>query len=155
MRVGGIFALLTTASAGVLESLPDVPEGWQHVGSPGPQQTIVLRIAMVSPGEDEFERRLYQMSDPSHPEYGNHLSREELDAILQPDAKATAGVMAWLRQAGVPQDAVTRDGDWINLVVPVQMAEKLLDTTYNVYQNQQGRKVVRTLQYSVPAHLEK
>lgn len=46
-------------------------------------------------------------------------------------------------------------GDWINLNVPVRLAETMLNTRYGVYQHKRelSNRVVRSLSYSLPRSL--
>jgi len=70
-------------------------------------------------------------------------------------------VEAWLAAHGL--DIQSKDcamerspaGDWINLNVPVRIAEQMLDTEYGVYQHavDPNSRVVRALSYSLPRSL--
>jgi tripeptidyl-peptidase-1 len=151
--VGGATAI-ATASANLMESLRQVPDGWKSVGKPASDQRIHLRIAMNSPSESLFEQTLYDMSTPSHANYGNHLKRDELKAMLRPHPEATESVLSWLSKAGIASESIVDDGDWINFIASIGQAEALLDTTFDVYRNAVGKTdKVRTLHYSVPEHL--
>jgi len=109
---------------------------------------------MTSPSEGLFEQTLYEISDPSHRSYGRHLKRDELKAMLRPHPEATESVMSWLKDAGIASTDIVDDGEWINFLATVQDAEKLLDTTLDIYRNSQAQQdKIRTLHYSVPQDL--
>jgi tripeptidyl-peptidase-1 len=150
--------LLTAALAAVgqcaptvLESLPAQPRGWTRLADASPDHTLKLRIALHQPGEALFERTLYEVSDPAHAKYGQHLSRDELSALLAPRAESTSAVLSWLRDAGIESSKVEEDGEWINLKVTVREASALLDADFGVW-GHEGTTVkrVRALKYSVP-----
>lgn len=153
MRLYHLFALVGAVDALVMESLEDVPEGWKRVGYPFPDDKVSLRIAMNSPGQSLFEQTLLDISSPDHSSYGRHVKRDELKQMLRPTSEATAAVTSWLRQAGVSKDSIVDDGDWINFVACVEVAERLLDTTFEMYQARGGLDKIRTLRYSVPTEL--
>ncbi|KAF2169130.1 hypothetical protein M409DRAFT_20357 [Zasmidium cellare ATCC 36951] len=153
MRAATLLALLGVATAHLMEFLRDVPDGWKEVGRPLPEERLLLRIAMTSPNQGLFEQTLIDISTPRNAKYGKHMKRDELKLMMRPTSEATASVINWLFQSGVSRDAVADDGEWINFVTPVELAEKLLDTTFALYENQRGDRKVRTLEYSVPSEL--
>jgi len=135
----------------VFESLPAKPRGWTRLADASADSPLKLRIALQQPNEALFERTLYEVSDPSHAKYGQHLSRDELSALLAPRAESTAAVLNWLRDAGIPSSKVEEDGEWINLHVTVREASALLDADFGLW-GHEGTNVkrVRALKYSVP-----
>jgi tripeptidyl-peptidase-1 len=62
-------------------------------------------------------------------------------------------VYAWLADHGIDSGAMRLSAaqDLIRLAVPVQQAERLLDTTFSVFEHEDGSRIVGTEQYSLPA----
>lgn len=52
-----------------------IPEGWKLHGTPASDHLISLRIGLKQDKLDELIETLYRVSDPLHPQYGQHLSR--------------------------------------------------------------------------------
>ncbi|KAK3114889.1 Tripeptidyl-peptidase sed2, partial [Teratosphaeriaceae sp. CCFEE 6253] len=151
----GIVALGTFTTASVLESLRSVPDGWKQIGRPAASTHMHLRIAMAHPNEALFEQTLYEISDPTHARYGQHMKRDELKDMLRPAAKATDAVLAWLSEAGLDEKHIKADGEWINIVTTLQRAESLLDTQFHIYHNAASNMdKIRTLSYSIPDGLQ-
>ncbi|KAK4122203.1 peptidase-like protein [Parathielavia appendiculata] len=145
------FAALGQCGSNVLESLPAKPRGWTRLSDASPEQNLKLRIALHQPNEALFERTLYEISDPAHPKYGRHLSRDDLSSLMAPRAESTSAVLSWLRDAGIPSSKVHEDGEWINFNVTVREASALLDADFGVWGHDGTNiKRVRALQYSVP-----
>jgi len=152
-------ALLTAAAlvavgqcaSTVFESVAIKPEGWTRLADASPDERLTLRIALQQPHEALFERTLYEVSDPAHPRYGQHLSRDALSVLMAPRAESTAAVRSWLRSAGISDASVEDSGEWINLRVSVREATALLDADFGVW-GHDGTNVkrVRALKYSVP-----
>jgi len=139
----------------------EAPAKWTHISSAPDSHTLRMRIGLKQTQMDEVIRHLYEVSDPAHPRYGNHLSKEQVEELVRPAPESVEMVEAWLAAHGLdihsPECAMERSpaGDWINLNVPVRVAETMLDTEYGVYQHtaDPGARVVRALSYSLPRSL--
>lgn len=93
-----------------------------------------------------------ELSDPNHPKYGQHLTREEIKDLVKPRAESSSAVMSWLQESGIPAADIQNDGEWINFYTTVDNAEKMLHTEFKTYQSVERRDVkkIRALGYSVP-----
>lgn len=58
---------------------------------------IQLRIGLKQGSFDELERHLYEVSDPSHSRYGQHLSEDEVHELVAPPSHAISAVEDWLQ----------------------------------------------------------
>ena len=142
--------LIIPSLAAVHESLAALPHGWTHVGYPAEDSTIGLQIGLRQQNLDKLHSLIYEVSTPSHPSYGNHMEKEEVDALLKPGAGTEKAVTSWLKQAGVTM--IHSDGHWVTFATDVGTANKLLNTKFAYYENQ-GVTKLRTKQYSVPDSL--
>jgi tripeptidyl-peptidase-1 len=82
--------LAASATSLVKDSLPEAPSGWaelQHAQLP-PSRGLNLRFGLAQPGFSRLESLLQNISDPSHPDYGNHLSKEQVHALSKPSSDA-------------------------------------------------------------------
>jgi tripeptidyl-peptidase-1 len=151
--VGLVFLVGSSiAVSGAFESLKAIPAGWKQLGAPSPDARIHLRIALKKPNLDLFEKTLFAVSSPDHPEYGHHLNRDELKAMLKPTAESTNAVLSWLAESGVSPFDIEDDGDWIHFFVSVGTANSMMSTTFQIYGNSiDNSEKIRTLRYSVPA----
>lgn len=64
-------------------------------------------------------------------------------------------VHEWLADYGVAKSALSYSPakDWITVTLPVEDIEELLNTKYAVYRHEDGSELVRTPDWSLPAHL--
>ncbi|KAH9922264.1 Pro-kumamolisin, activation domain-containing protein [Fomitopsis serialis] len=132
------------------------PRGWNALRPAPPAHTIELRIGLPQPKFAELEEHLYAVSDPSSERYGEHLSKEDVEALVAPHPESVQLVEDWLASHGLLSDALSRSpaGDWVTVRVPVSLAEIMLDTTYHVWTHAaSGDSLVRTTSYSLPEHL--
>ncbi|KAJ3711369.1 tripeptidyl peptidase A [Lentinula raphanica] len=132
------------------------PRDWKiHSPSP-PEHNIELKIGLPQPNFHVLEKHLYEVSDPSHPRYGQHLSKAEVEAIVAPHPESLELVTEWLASHGLGEEDITRSPakDWMTVTVPVREAEKMLDTTYHVWKHTTtGESIIRTTSFSLPIHL--
>ena len=106
------------------------PTGWVKFSRPPPDHNIILRIGLPQPNFHVLEKNLYEVSDPNHERYGQHLSKSEVEALVAPHPNSLNLVDEWLGTFGVNEDSLVRSPakDWVTLKVPVSLAEKMLDT---------------------------
>ncbi|KAG4026264.1 hypothetical protein MFRU_043g00670 [Monilinia fructicola] len=131
------------------------PPQWQRVGPARAGHMINLQIGLKQGQFDELERHLYEVSDPSHQRYGQHLSAQEVNDLVKPSDETHNLVHEWLQDNNIETDSVEYSPakDWIKLTIPVENIETLLDTEYSTYQHEDGEYIVRTPQWSLPLHL--
>ncbi|KAJ7028409.1 family S53 protease [Mycena alexandri] len=152
-------SLLSLAAAGpaaqnfvVQTNLHSAPQGFSKVGAADDSTVLNLRIALPSSDIAGLEQALYDVSTPSSSNYGNHLSKAQVDAFLAPTAAATAAVQSWLASYNLTAKTASSAGDWLSLAVPVSQANELLAAKYETFQHLgSGKTYARTLSFSLPA----
>lgn len=145
-------AALPSAEHQVVENLRSVPENWIRGPAASPSKPLHFRIAIKQEEKNaEFEQKVIDISTPGNENYGKHMSKDEVKDFLLPSPKVSDALLSWLEAEGVPKDAIENNGDWINFVVPVSKAEKMLNAEFHQYQNTDNEVTrIRTLSYSVP-----
>ncbi|KAL1859372.1 Tripeptidyl-peptidase sed2 [Paecilomyces lecythidis] len=155
----GILSLLLSLSTvpavpleyDLVERLPEVPYGWFRGATPAASKLLSLRLAVHQDRAAEFEQLVIDLSTPGHKKYGKHLKQEEIRDFLRPASRVSQAILAWLESEGVPEDSIENDGDWINIVIPVQQAERMLRARFYYFHNIESRVTrIRTLEYSLP-----
>ncbi|KAJ7645996.1 tripeptidyl peptidase A [Mycena polygramma] len=140
-------ALVASTSASLVKhSLADIPSGWAALQNAqlSPTRGLNLRFGLAQPGFSQLEPLLRDISDPSHPSYGKHLSKDEVHALSKPSNNTIELVGDWLETYNASSDSVTA-------VIPVSSAETMLSTHFGVFEHvKSGKRVVRTLIYSLP-----
>lgn len=112
---------------------------------------LKLQIALQQSDAAGFEQHVLDISTPSHPSYGLHFeSHDEMKRMINPTEETVSSVTAWLKAAGIDNFEV--DSDWATFKTTVSVANKLLDTQFAWFVSDEAkpRKVLRTLEYSVP-----
>mmetsp|Transcript_49251 Transcript_49251/g.96610 ORF Transcript_49251/g.96610 Transcript_49251/m.96610 type:complete len:569 (+) Transcript_49251:28-1734(+) len=121
-------------------------KGYKATSRADPNHLLELSIAMKIPNEKLLESTLYRVSDPASSQYGQHLTFEETHALIAPEDKSLKVVMDWLQQHNITGIKANPSGSFINAVVTVSQAEKLLDTEYWTHIHEpSGKAVTRVL----------
>ncbi|KAH9061845.1 subtilisin-like protein [Lactarius deliciosus] len=130
-----------------------IPDNWVDLGHPSAGTTVDLHLALKSHDENALIDALYEVSDPNHPKYRSHLSKEQVADLVKPHADTLELINSWLEHLGVPHSSVSRTlGSWLTLTgVPVSQANDILGASYQLYNHvETNHTVLRTISYSIP-----
>ncbi|KAK4545880.1 hypothetical protein LTR36_002444 [Oleoguttula mirabilis] len=130
-----------------------VPRAWTAVGPASKSETINLQIGLKQRNEGLVERHLVEVSDPAHARYGQHLTAAEIHDMVSPTDETIDLVHDWLMEHGISRSAMNPSKDWISIVVPIEKAEELLQTSYSSFRHSDGSTVSRAPEWSLPVHL--
>lgn len=132
-----------------------VPRRWTEARRPDADHKIALRIGLKQGSFSDLERQLYEVSDPDHQSYGQHLTAQEVHKLLEPSDETLDQVHEWLADYGVDKSKLDYSPakDWITVTLPVASIEQMLNTKYSIYRHDDGSEVVRTPKWSLPLHL--
>ncbi|OJJ99308.1 hypothetical protein ASPACDRAFT_52709 [Aspergillus aculeatus ATCC 16872] len=135
----------------VVDQLQGIPDGWMRQSGPTTSTPTRFWLAMRRSNVSQFEEQVIARSTPGHPDYGRHLSREELRASMRPSDEVAAKVRTWLEWEHVPAESIEDRGDWLAFTIPLSQAESMMKTQFShFYHPRTQTTTVRTLAYSVP-----
>ncbi|WPG97551.1 Hypothetical protein R9X50_00032800 [Acrodontium crateriforme] len=143
----------STRSRYALKERHVVPRGWTESAQAVKSHMVHLQIGLKQSNADEIDRHVMEVSTPTHERYGQHLSADEIERLIAPSQNTADLVHEWLAEHGIAPDSYSAAKDWINVRVPVEKVEKLLNTKYSVYTHTDGTSLVRTPEWSLPEHL--
>ncbi|KIK66624.1 hypothetical protein GYMLUDRAFT_257458 [Collybiopsis luxurians FD-317 M1] len=133
-----------------------LPVYFASSGTPNHSEPINLKIALTAQDTTGLEQKLHEVSDPTSPLYGQHLSYEETKAFAGPTSDSVDAVTAWLNENGITN--ITTTGafdDWLAFTVPISTANLLFNADYQQYTEIGGpTQLTRTLAYSIPVDLK-
>ncbi|KAF8268102.1 subtilisin-like protein [Lactarius quietus] len=137
-----------------------VPSNWESIGPPSSNTTIDLHIALLPQNENALIDALYEVSTPTHPKYGVHLSKEQVAQLVAPHQDTLDLVDSWLKYHGIPRSSisVSHGGGWLTVsAVPVFQANEILGASYQLYRQSgtNDTSILRTISYALPAELHK
>lgn len=132
----------------------NIPAGFTYVGPQDASTVLSIRLAMVQSNPGGLEEALYDVSTPSSPVYGQHLSKEEAAQFVAPSPEAVSAVNAWLQENDITATTLTPAGDWVEFQIPVSKANEIFNADYSVFKHEStGKQTIRTLSYSIPEEL--
>ncbi|KAL7625938.1 hypothetical protein AAE478_002707 [Parahypoxylon ruwenzoriense] len=138
----------SAASAKVMDSLASVPKGWAELSQASPDDRVSLRVGLSQQHTAALEQTVLEISTPGHPNYGMHMSRDEVRAYTAPTKQSVSSVVDWLTESGV---IPLVNNDWITFTTGVKTANDLLNASFAWYQYEAGGSPkLRTLSYSIP-----
>jgi len=115
-----------------------------------PADWVRLVFTVRQQNLDKIERILLEVSDRNHPNYGNHLTAEEVGDIVR-DTEALKGTQAFLRRHGITKFRTTLKGDFVVARMTVAKAEELLDCEFfHFHSAAKNMDIIRTLSYTLP-----
>ncbi|KDR71935.1 hypothetical protein GALMADRAFT_74434 [Galerina marginata CBS 339.88] len=131
------------------------PDGFIQQGVPPQDQTIKLRVALHQNNIAGLEDALMAVSTPGNQLYGQHLSKEEVEAFVTPTSDTVSLVNQWLSSNNISPETASPAGDWLQFSIPIEKANTLLGANFQVFKHTEtGKEFVRTLSYSIPSALQ-
>jgi tripeptidyl-peptidase-1 len=112
---------------------------WEQAYEADADYVLQVSIALAIQNTDLGVETLLQISDPTSPDYGQHLSAEDVFQMFRPKPDAISGVMEWLGVSGVDQRRISfsHGGGHLTLDLTVQEATSLLQTTSHYQKHQE------------------
>jgi tripeptidyl-peptidase I len=106
---------------------------------------------------EELTRILHDVSNPSSPNYGQHMSVEQVSAMTM-NVPGRNAIVDYLHTNGATVTREILSGDLITAIAPVSVWEKVLDTKFYTFHQLQleghVQEVVGAEMYSIPRVLE-
>lgn len=143
----------TEAKAVVHETaLSHLPSGWKYIAPANDSTQLSLSIALKQPGLEELRKRLDDISNPSHHQYGAHLSRDEVRRYSAVSEPAVDTVLSWLQDYDIA-DIDVNDA-WVRFNATVGQINELLSCRMSSYHvTGFSNTVYRAQRYSLPEEL--
>jgi len=128
---------------------------WKVQQRADPDSRIRLHIGLrTNSKQEELHQLALSISDPQQVNFRQHFTAEQLLRFVQAPEHHFADVKQWLNEAGIPTSDILLRGNVVETTTNVSNAELLLNTTYNVYTDNEGTTVIRTEAYKLPKTLQ-
>ncbi|KAI1998222.1 Tripeptidyl-peptidase sed2 [Ophidiomyces ophidiicola] len=154
----GLEAVIASPANGfkLAERLPTIPDGWTQGDRADAASLVHLKLSVRAKNPELLHRTLLEISTPGSRRYGQHMKRDEVQAMVAPDPKASDGLVAWLREGGVKVENIDNRGDWIDFSTTVDKAERLLNTQFYHFMDKSNKaRKIRSLEYSLPSGISR
>lgn len=161
-----LLGCLAVASSYRVTLEEDVPvhdgktSSWVRGVKPNPSHELTLTVAMRVEDENlnQLETILYEVSDPKHKNYGNHLTIDEITEVLNVPTGNVETVRSWFLNNGASKVISNPNRDMLTVTMPIVYVEKALQTTIHTFTHSK-RKAARlhraSSTYSLPHDIAK
>ncbi|KAJ5604369.1 hypothetical protein N7510_009523 [Penicillium lagena] len=133
-----------------------IPSSWIEGTRLDGKTLLPVRIGLTQSNLDHGHDLLMDVSDPFSPNYGQHLSVEEVHDLFAPAKDSVDGVRSWLEESGIPADRISQsvNKQWIQFDADAEEVEKLIKAEYYMYSHAEtGNSHIVCREYHVPHHL--
>ncbi|KZV95297.1 family S53 protease-like protein [Exidia glandulosa HHB12029] len=129
--------------------------GFVALSTASSDHLLDMRIHLAQRDPAGLRAVLDAVSDPSHPQYGQYLSRAQVESFTRPTDETRNAVNNWLATHGLNATDASSAGDWIAVQVPASVANTMLGAEYTLFAHERSNStLVRTLSYSLPLSLQ-
>ncbi|RFU73337.1 alkaline serine protease [Trichoderma arundinaceum] len=138
------------------ERVVESTDQWLKLGSINRNGLLPVRIGLTQQNLEHGHKLLMERSDPDSPNYGQHMTQEEVNDLFAPHQDTVDAVHNWLEAEGIKLDRVSQSNNrqWVQFHATVDELEKLINATYDIYEHKEtGTRHVGTDEYSIPAEL--
>jgi tripeptidyl-peptidase I len=106
---------------------------------------------------DKLERIIHDVADPYSPNYGQHMSEEQVNAMtMNPEGRDA--IVNYLHANGATVVGETLNSEFITATAPISVWNKVLHTEFSLFhQENYNGKIIQTVRaetYSIPHELE-
>ncbi|KAI0433440.1 peptidase S8/S53 domain-containing protein [Xylaria sp. FL1042] len=129
---------------------------WNRGHEADANQLLRVSIALTVQNAHLGVETLLRISDPTSPDYSQHLSARDVARMFEPKPNAVSDVMKWLGESGIDQSQVNSSygGDHLYLNLSIQEASLLLETTfYHQTHQETGQEQIACEHYHIPESL--
>ncbi|KAH9883818.1 subtilisin-like protein [Xylariomycetidae sp. FL2044] len=129
---------------------------WTKRGRVEPTVMLPMRIGLKQSNLDTGHERLMDISNPKSPNYGNHMTAEEVVELFAPDVASVDIVVDWLQTSGISKDriALSVNKQWIQFDAMTGEVEELLLTDFHIWQHADGSRDISAEEYHLPAAVQ-
>ncbi|KAI1120614.1 peptidase S8/S53 domain-containing protein [Nemania abortiva] len=133
-----------------------VPEHWAKISETSGDSPIHLRFALKQRNLERAEEYMREVSHPESKKFARFWTPQEVISTFAPSKEAVSDTVQWLLQMGVPPKHIAPSAgrNWIKVESTVAEAEKLLDTKYSVFQDDEGATLMACESYAIPASIQ-
>ncbi|TVY71195.1 Tripeptidyl-peptidase sed1 [Lachnellula suecica] len=141
----------------VIHERRDIPaSSWEKRAAMPSTMQLPMRIGLKQSNLDKAHDLLMDISSPKSPNYGKHLTAEEVTNLVAPASETFDTVRLWLEESGIDGGRISTSTNkvWLQFDAAVEEAEQLLKTKFHLFANTEtGDMNVACDEYSVPGHI--
>jgi tripeptidyl-peptidase-1 len=139
LLAGLALALSAPRRSKVLYTARPPPGNWRLASAAvDPHEQLDVTFGLYRQRVAEMESIFFQVSNPEHEEWGNHLSSKDMAALVAPSKASVRKVIGWLSSSGITKIVVGPHSDYIRATATIEQLETLLAVTFRRFQLHDG-----------------
>ena len=128
---------------------------WRQASRVHPDAIVPLRIGLKQNNLEAGHDLLMSISHPNSPDYGKHLTDEEVHEFFAPSAETVESVRNWLLSSGIEEVVHHDNKGWLAADIPASHAEHLfMSELYEYEDSNTGNIRMGCEEYHVPVHVQ-
>ncbi|KAG0298346.1 hypothetical protein BGZ98_000227 [Dissophora globulifera] len=132
--------------------LDRVPDGFTDLGEAPMNTTVAVTIGLQLSNLDQLTAKLFDISDPSNPNYGKFMSADDLFALIAPPKELVDLALTWLKTFGI---IASYNNGYLTFDVNVGVLGALFQAKFRLYRfDVTGEEIIRTMEYGFPTPLD-
>ncbi|KAL3455892.1 peptidase S8/S53 domain-containing protein [Aspergillus heterothallicus] len=155
--VAGVWGSPSAPRHVVHERRAALPDSWIEETRLGRHERLPVRIGLTQSNLDHGHDLLMDISNPTSPEYGKHLSAAEVHDLFAPREESVSLVQAWLESRGISGGRISQsvNKQWLQFDASAEEMEWLLQTEYYLYSHSESdRSHIACREYRVPESVQ-
>ncbi|KAI1745231.1 peptidase S8/S53 domain-containing protein [Xylaria scruposa] len=135
---------------------PHWSRNWDKKAKLPGSKVIPMRIGIKQGNIEAGQAKLLDISNPVSPNYGRHMTADEVVDFFAPAQSTVNAIVEWLTTAGIAAERIGHSANkqWIQFDATVDEVEDLLYAEYFVWEHSSGTQDVSTEEYHVPKHIQ-
>ncbi|KAG0307538.1 hypothetical protein BGZ99_001413 [Dissophora globulifera] len=133
-------------------NLDRVPDGFTDLGEAPMNTAVAVTIGLQLQNLDQLTAKLFDISDPSNPNYGKFMSADDLFALVAPPKELVDLALIWLKTFGI---IASYSNGYLTFDVNVGVLGTLFQAKFRLYRfDVTGEEIIRTMEYGFPTPLD-
>ncbi|KAI1298791.1 subtilisin-like protein [Xylaria venustula] len=129
---------------------------WTKKAKVPARAVLPMRIGLRQSNLEAGHEKLMDISNPASPNYGKHMSAQEVIDFFAPHESSIDVIREWVQSAGISADRISLSANkqWIQFDATTEEAEDLLFADFYVWEHADGSTDMSTESYHVPAKIQ-
>ncbi|ORY68570.1 peptidase S8/S53 domain-containing protein [Pseudomassariella vexata] len=134
---------------------PHWGQKWTKRNKVGADVVLPMRIGLKQSNLDVGHDKLMDISNPTSPNYGKHMSDDEVVKLFAPQQTSVATVTEWLVMSGLSAERIGQSANkqWIQFDATAAEVEELLFADFYIWEHVDGSHDLSTEAYYIPTHV--
>ncbi|KAI1815201.1 subtilisin-like protein [Poronia punctata] len=135
---------------------PHLGQRWTKKAKVPADTILPVRIGLTQSRLDAGHDKLMDISNPESPNYGKHMTSQEVIDFFAPRSSTVDAVIDWLHGAGIPKNRISlsTNKQWIQFDATTSEVEELLFADFHVWEHLDGSSDLATESYHIPAKIQ-